>query len=256
MSDDRLRRTERRWRETGAPEDGRVLLRELSRAGAPTARLLRARVEVGDLAPGRLQLAAFLGDPGAREALEAPLPRAAVESVTAFVAELGRWGPEPWPRVGLAVLRLLDRALGAGSPPGPWLGEVAGQVAALLERPDAVPVAEVIRVHDALGPEVAQRTRRLDVTRTDERARWLATQTAQQGAQLAAMLAERRDLELLRSPVRVSVGLAVNALTYADLAPRHAAVQEVGDAWEDAHRGAEARVRVAIREALLPWALS
>lgn len=69
MSDARLREAERRWREGGDPADARRWVQELTRAGAAPADVLAARFLVGLLAPARLQAAAALGDPDARQAL-------------------------------------------------------------------------------------------------------------------------------------------------------------------------------------------
>ena len=55
MSDERLRELERRWRETQAVGDQAAYLLE--------------RVRVGDLSQERLELAAYCGHEGAREAL-------------------------------------------------------------------------------------------------------------------------------------------------------------------------------------------
>lgn len=53
MSDERLRELERRWRASGALEDGSAYL--------------AARVRAGELTPERLQIMGLLGDPAARE---------------------------------------------------------------------------------------------------------------------------------------------------------------------------------------------
>ncbi len=60
MSDARLRELERRWKETGSPDDEAAYLLE--------------RVRVGDLTRERLELAAYCGHEGARKATGAPDP--------------------------------------------------------------------------------------------------------------------------------------------------------------------------------------
>ncbi len=258
MGDERLRTSERRWRETGAPEDGRVLLVELERAGAPAARVLRARVQVGVLPEAQLRLAALLGDPAALEALGEAPPRGALrESVIAWVAELGTWGPEPWPRVAVATGRLLEAEFLSEAPPAPYLARACDAVEALMGDPRAMRVSEVVRLHEVIGPEVAQHTRRLDVTRLRDRGRWWATFAARNVVEVALALVEARPLEATRPSARGAVGRAVDALMCAELARHHDAVLEVqaSGAEEDAQEAAHARLRAAIRDALLPWAL-
>lgn len=258
MADERLRSSERRWRETGSPEDARVLLVELVRTGAPAAHVLRTRVQVGDLSEGRLRLAAFLGDPAALEALGEAPPRGALrESVIAWVAELGAWGPEPWPRVAVAVGRLLEREFRGESPPAPYLSRACEAVEALVRDRRALRVSEVVRLHEAIGPEVAQHTRRLDVSRLRDRGRWWATFAARNVVEVALALAEGRPLDATRSPARGAAGRAVDALMCAELARHHDAVAEVpvSGAEDDAQRAAHGRLRDAIRDALVPWAL-
>ncbi len=258
MGDDRLRSSERRWRETGSPEDGRVLLVELEPAGAPAARVLRARVQIGDLTEGRLRLAALLGDAAALEVLGEAAPRGALrESAIAWVSELGTWGPEPWPRVALAVARLLEAEFGGESPPAPYLTRACAAVEALLHDPRALRVSEVVRMHELIGPEVAQHSRRVDVSRLRDRGRWWATFAARHVVEVAMALVERRALEATRPPARGAAGRAVDALMCAELARHHDAVLEVhtSGAEDDAQQAAHARLRAAIRDALVPWAL-
>lgn len=258
MGDERLRISERRWRETGAPEDARVLLVELERAGAPAARVLRARLQVGDLSEGRLRLAALLGDAAALEALGEAPPRGALrESVIAWVAELGTWGPEPWPRVALAVGRLLEAEFRGESPPAPYLAEACEAVEAFMNDPRAMRVSEVVRMHELIGPEVAQHTRRVDVSRLRDRGRWWATFAARNIVEVALALAEGRSLEATRPAARGAAGRAVDALMCAELARDHDAVLEVhtSGAEDDAQQAAHERLRAAIRDALLPWVL-
>lgn len=66
MSDERLRELERRWKETGAVADEAAYLLE--------------RVRIGSLTPTRLELAAYCGSEGARQALDGP-PSADLQSL-------------------------------------------------------------------------------------------------------------------------------------------------------------------------------
>lgn len=85
-------------------------LRELERQAAAgdvqaRARLLAERVRVGDLAPDRLQLAAYLGDPQARQALGEQAP-AQVEQLSTWSEGLEQWGRDTLIRAALAAARL------------------------------------------------------------------------------------------------------------------------------------------------------
>lgn len=257
VSDERLRSTERRWRETRTREDGQVLLVELQRAGAPPPQLLRTRVEVGDLAEDRLRLAALLGDAHAQEALGGGVPRGALkESVIAWVAELGAWGPDPWPRIALAVVRLLDREFAHEEPPGPWLARAGALIEALLADRGSVKLGEVLRLHDAISPDLAHSTRRVDVADLRGRARWYATISASRAVEAAQVLVEGGALDSTRSAARAVTHRAVDALTYTELALRHTSVQEdLSGSIDDAQPIAHERVRAAVQGALLPWAL-
>ncbi|MCO5170809.1 MAG: hypothetical protein M9894_31155 [Planctomycetes bacterium] len=251
MGDERLRSSERRWRETGAPEDGRVLLVELERAGAPTARVLRARVQVGVLPEARLRLAALLGDPAAQEALGEPPPRGALrEAVDAWVSGLGAYGPEPWPRVAVAIARLLQAEFEGEDPPAPHLEQAADLVEALLCG-EALPVTAPLRLLDAMAPDLDRRTRRVDPSHPRGRARSCATYAARAVAEVGVLLAEG-SLEPTRSAARVTTSRAVEALIYAQAA---AVEGDLGAVWDDLKVAAEARVRAAVRGRLLPWAL-
>lgn len=228
-----------------------MLLVELERAGAPTARVLRARVQVGVLPEARLRLAALLGDAAAQEALGEPPPRGALrEAVDAWVAGLGAYGPEPWPRVAVAVARLLEREFEGEAPPAPFLEEAAGLVETLL-RGDEVPVAEPLRLLDAMAPDLDRRTRRVDPSLPRGRARSCAIYAARAVAEVAALLAEG-TLEPTRSAARVATSRAVEALIYAQTV---AVEGDLGAVWDDLRVAAEARVRAAVQRTLLPWAL-
>jgi hypothetical protein len=239
------------------PEAGQVLLVELQRAGTPLPQMLRTRVEVGDLAEDRLRLAALLGDAHAQEALGGGVPRGALkESVIAWVAELGAWGPDPWPRIALAVVRLLDREFAHEEPPGPWLSRAADLIESLLVDRDSVKLTEVLNLHDAISPDMSHRTRRVDLSELRGRARWYATLSASNAVEVAQVLVEGRPLDGTRSAARNVTHRAVEALVYAELALRHATVHEdLSASFDDVQPIAHDRVRAALRAALLPWAL-
>ncbi|MCW8137456.1 MAG: hypothetical protein KIT58_00955 [Planctomycetota bacterium] len=74
MSDTRLRELERRWNETGSPDDEAAYLLE--------------RVRVGDLTQERLELAAYCGHEGARRLTSTT----AVDDSEAWIAGLARFG--------------------------------------------------------------------------------------------------------------------------------------------------------------------
>ncbi|MCW8137500.1 MAG: hypothetical protein KIT58_01180 [Planctomycetota bacterium] len=74
MSDTRLRELERRWKETGSPDDEAAYLQE--------------RVRVGDLTQERLELAAYCGHEGARRLVDVSHPT----DIRDFVAGLARFG--------------------------------------------------------------------------------------------------------------------------------------------------------------------
>ncbi|MEZ6187545.1 MAG: hypothetical protein R3F62_21365 [Planctomycetota bacterium] len=101
MSDRRLRELERRWGETGDPED--------------EAALVRARLQAGVLDGERLALAATCGSSLAQSLLPAPLE---VPDVPADWGEelLRRWGPEPLIRVAHVALEGVLATLPAREP--------------------------------------------------------------------------------------------------------------------------------------------
>ena len=96
MSDGRLRELERRAERSGALEDALELLIARRRAG---------------LSEERVALAAYLGDPAARElsgrAGVALPPHAAAGEAIGWALPLAGWGPEVARRCGLALARLL-----------------------------------------------------------------------------------------------------------------------------------------------------
>ncbi|MBX3467761.1 MAG: hypothetical protein KF878_12830 [Planctomycetes bacterium] len=98
MSDTKLRDLERRWRETGSPDDEAAYLLE--------------RVRVGDLTQERLELAAYCGHEGARRGLgiSAPPPTGAEKWIQCLTARFGA-------AVGLRALLLLLRRVPHNGPP-------------------------------------------------------------------------------------------------------------------------------------------
>ena len=102
MSDTRLRELERRWKETGSPDDEAAYLLE--------------RVRVGDLTQERLELAAYCGHGGAAAAIHADRAEASLPTdPTALALSLDRWGSRCLVRalvaVGRACLTVLDDEL-------------------------------------------------------------------------------------------------------------------------------------------------
>lgn len=106
MADEELRALERRWRTTGAVDDG--------------AAFLQAKLRAGLIDEQRLRLAAFVGDPAA--ALVAGCEAAPRHLLTCDPFELGEylvgvgaWGKEAGVRLGTASARAVQRL-------GPELG--------------------------------------------------------------------------------------------------------------------------------------
>jgi hypothetical protein len=86
VSDDRLRKLERRWKETGAPDDGAAYLRE--------------RMRAGELSQDRVRWAAACGHEPALRAVDGPAPSA---DLAALQAELT--GAHVQARFWVAVVR-------------------------------------------------------------------------------------------------------------------------------------------------------
>lgn len=89
MADPGLRELERRWRQSGAPDD--------------EARWLVARLRKGELDAGRLELAACCDHRPADQALRAV---GIAPSPTSWVTDVRRWGDDPCVRAGLVAARL------------------------------------------------------------------------------------------------------------------------------------------------------
>ena len=85
--DEKLRDLERRFRQTGSPDDEAAWLLE--------------RVRVGDLTQERLELAAYCGHEGARRAVGQCGP----EGALAWAQGLARWGRAPCSAAALACAR-------------------------------------------------------------------------------------------------------------------------------------------------------
>jgi hypothetical protein len=101
MTDQKLRDLERRWKETGAPDDEAAYLLE--------------RVRVGDLTRERLELAAYCGHEGARAgAGEGAPPHDFVQWIEGF----SRWGANAMSLVAVAIalpmLRVFEEDTGEG----------------------------------------------------------------------------------------------------------------------------------------------
>jgi len=96
MSDERLRELERRWKETGSPEDEAAYLLE--------------RVRAGDLSQERLELAAYCGHQAATRALGSSAPRT-YQKLELWIRGLARWGVDPALRCSLALCTLLVESL-------------------------------------------------------------------------------------------------------------------------------------------------
>jgi len=142
MSDERLRELQRRWQESGAPEDG--------------AALLRARLRGGSVTPARLALLAHLGEPAAVLVLgeDAPDP---IPSASGWIDALGRFELEAHVRAAVAAAVRLRPSYERGHPgdprfeqaleavwtwlrtPGPDTQRAARQAAEAL--PDASPIS-------------------------------------------------------------------------------------------------------------------
>jgi hypothetical protein len=121
MSDTRLRELERRWKETGSPDDEAAYLKE--------------RVRVGDLTQERLELAAYCGHEGARRAVRGSLPGATTGAVE-WTRHLGRW-PEAAAVAAVAAARMavetVDLDDSSGARPEQILGAVRAAEAAVTQ---------------------------------------------------------------------------------------------------------------------------
>lgn len=124
MSDDARRGAQRRWQETGSPADGRRYLASLQRAG-DEVEALRVRLAIGALHEERARLAAHLGHPAARAALE--LPDAPTTYLEAWARQLFEWGQAACVRAALAAARGMAAR---GLAPAPSVDPLAALAAA------------------------------------------------------------------------------------------------------------------------------
>lgn len=109
MGDDATREAERRWKETGALEDGRRYLAHVQRAGDPVE-VLRVRLAIGALHPERARLAAHVGHEPARAALGIEVQPLILPG---WASALFDWGQLACVRAAVAAARA---AIAAGAP--------------------------------------------------------------------------------------------------------------------------------------------
>jgi hypothetical protein len=92
VGDASLREKQRLWQQTAAPDDGRRYLEALRRSGSNEVEILKVRSAIGDVAPLRLRIAAYLDHPPSRKALGRDAPRRS--------RDLETWLEELYPTVG------------------------------------------------------------------------------------------------------------------------------------------------------------
>jgi hypothetical protein len=187
-------------------------------------RLLLERVRAGDLDPDGLRLAAYLGDPGAREALGADAPAAP--------PDLGDWA------VGIAPS-------GAGAR-DPWTREALARVAAAAARA-ALPAWEEQHPNDRLPRRTVEAIEEWILCPCEDHAE-AALHCSRSTREEEGTGWLERILEAL--PPREAL-LAVQRAARIPLSP--AAMPSV--VMCAARATSEETIRAAIREALLPWAL-
>lgn len=227
MSDQRLRELERRVAEGD---------------GAAEAPLLAERVRAGTLAPDRLRLAAYLGHPPAREALgdEAPVLR---EDPDSWIRGLADWGPQAWVRAAIAAARLTGRPN----------QEVLDAAEAWLRQPTA-------RMEEEARLWAEQENLEFVHEENPEAPQLEAIRFRESRACVQAALSATDDLRGVTHAVLAGVA-ARERLSLEVLAPnspmwiRAAEVGRLGELPELTTKEAVQRVRAAVREALLPWAL-
>lgn len=179
MSDVTLRDLERRWRESGAPDDA--------------ARWHLARLRAGALRPEALELAAWCGDVAAGAALGPSAPTRQPAELLAWVAALGQWGAVA--RVVAAAAGAEHALEGAGVDRGDAAYEALARARAWAERPCVERSLAAVRAADALPfgwrPE-RERTARLsaraaalavvDASRADEALRQASASAGSEAA--------------------------------------------------------------------------
>ncbi|MCA8924026.1 MAG: hypothetical protein KDD82_19610 [Planctomycetes bacterium] len=204
------------------------------RLGRSSAEALELRVQLGELSPERLRLAAYLGDPSAREALGAPLDYRWVPFSTCghqtrdWIAGLAPWGKEPLIRAALVATRawagLLRTVCAEGCARAP-LDSAEAALLAWLREPSVV--------HRRAAGRLA-----IAVARHDEAC------LPRDGRAIVV-----RSLEAVASST-AGVTTAILALRFADFEPDWASKRAAKRA--GIGRG---RLRRAIERELLPWAL-
>ena len=233
MSDQRLRELERRVAEGD---------------GAAEAPLLAERVRAGTLAPNLLRLAAYLGHPPAREALgdDAPVLHTDPDSL---IRGLEAWGPQAWVRAALATTRLASvtlRFLEVWTAIEAWIRDPSLEHLEVCEAKGAA-------AHDVLAEYVNS------VQETDPTVLAITFRESR-GAVQAALSATEESRGVTHA---VLAGVAARErLSLEGLAPnspmwiRAAEVGRLGELPELTTKDAVQRVRAAVRDALLPWALA
>jgi hypothetical protein len=226
-----------------------IRLRELERGAAQgdlesRARLLAARVRAGDLDPRRLDLAAYLGDPGARLATQTtptePGPQAVLLST--WAGGLTGWGAEVCVRAALvaaaAALPAWESWQLATYAPADHVGRAIERVAAWLEEPTpetALAAAEAANAADRAVEEATHLLEELLAGRPDRSA---------QGASRRAIHAGWAAVAAARAvPLPGAEGRGVGShLAWA--------IDEASRALADSDRLLE-----ALEATLVPWAL-
>ena len=265
MSDARLRELERRWREGRDPQDARRWVHELARAGASPAEVLLARQEAGLLAPERLAAAAALGDPAARQALEAGPP--GPPDLLAALTPVIRLGQEACVRAALAAARAVLPAFEErlASEPRPRRALAAAE--AWLLCPCEPHAAEAARAAEAAWLLCDQGGRQQDpilaVTWAQsfpDPALSLSAAAVASAAGAAAFACRAREPIVAEWAVQAAES-AAESLGAARLGPRAAAAAAAGGGRTAGMalaalrgQGAEA-ILEAVREELVPWLL-
>lgn len=243
MSDRRLRELERQLAQGDAEAEPALLLE---------------RVRQGLLDPARLELAAYLGHPPARQALLERAPEASGD-LEAWVRGLADWGPGAWVRAAVAAARLVlpsweQRGLEDTSPQ-----EALAAAQAWLREPTAERAQEAHACAE-LAQGVLEALNELAHTVSFEDHFVLMaevfreTRAAVQAALSAAVEPERGATHAVLAAVAARERSAlVGAPPMLHL--RAAQVGRLGELPELNTQEASDEVRAAVRAALLPWAL-
>lgn len=186
MGDDARREAERRWRETGAQEDGRRYLACLQRAGEQVE-ALRVRVALGALHDERVRLAAHLGHAVAREALALEGPPMA--ALSAWAQHLFEWGQGACVRAALAAARVALAAEDAGAQGDPSAALGAAEAWLACPCPSHYREAEAFNARRGELPAWAWQT--VTAAHCAPRACWHHVQAISAAAQVAGEAAVR-----------------------------------------------------------------